>query len=848
MGSFSSPRGASSDIEGSNSSTSSSIEIVNGTSLDEFLTTLVFCGLLALFMMVMFVVLRKKYGPVYHPKATRTGLVPPPSSALSLFYNLIIGQPDSAVLREQGLDALLYLSFTKGCLLVSFILSVEAVVTLIPIDIFGGDKSQQLLSSDSTEPPDVNGIDVTSISNVADGSPLLWAHLVSMFVNSAVVWLMVLWLYRKYVSLLHAYRKSGDIHHLAVFFENVPRTWDAQKLQDFLLSTFPDVVSVKRVVVIPLIDQTIDARNRACIEAERTLLKLNKSKSKKRPTHRVPPPPQPTLTYRVSAKCCLCCVGERVDSIKYYQGEVRRLDDLLDSLFEEQAKLSRFTNFAFVLFSTAASASVCAYRKTIPNPEDLSKPFLVKPAPHPNDIVWHALLMPRRQKIIRRIGYIAIMSGITLFWTVPMAFVASLGSLSFLSQIEFLSFLTALLQTSPVVLGILQGLLPPIVTLLVIASVPVVILKFASKVGIRKRSDVVILGTATYFVFLVVNVILVSVLAGSMFTDLYMVLDDIMEYAELFALSIPLQATYFINYIQLITILGPILSMTRLGNLLRLWITPKLMNCTPRDTRKLTNPGSMPWVPNYSRNLLVLAVGILFSSLSPMVVPFAVIYFFFAHIAGQYLLRFVFQRKYESGGSILQWLCHGTLLSLIMYQITTLGVLELKKFTMSTVGLVLPVSTIALWVYIHWYFQQQISATVFDEVSPLGDDSVLLDTPHFSVVQAESGLNYDSPSLQRNVLDFEHQPSEHSLLPDDTSIEYKRDPAYSSPNKGLLISVNSSSELPTTTTTTTSVTAATSTSSSFNQSRNKSRDSKLVSIGQDPTDETTCLLQPQDNV
>ncbi|KAH3763383.1 intron-binding protein aquarius [Pelomyxa schiedti] len=718
-------------------------------STEEVLTTFLICVLMGACLLLVFLLCRKRHADVYQPKTELFEGFAPPAGIGPLFYHLFVGQRDSAVLREQGLDALIYLCFNKGCMLFSFALCIEALAILTPVDVLG-ETSKPYFSSGSgswgATPPQLHGVDVTSISNLEDGSLLLWVHLVSLFVNTALVWLLVLWLNKKYVSLSRNYKKSGDLHHFSVLLENVPLTWDSERLKEFLIPSFPDLVDVHRVVVRPLVDEIMDSRNQAYIAFERAQYEFEQLK--KRPTRLVP-----------SIKCCLCFIGTKVDSIEYYQEEVRRLEALLDPLFEEQAHLTNFTNFAFALFSTASSASLCHYQKQIINPDIIPRPLIVTQAPHPNDVVWHALLVTRGQMTTRIVGYIAMLSLMTILCAFLVVFTASLSSLSFLSNIESLSFLTVL-QSGPLLIGLLQGFIPALITVLCISFVPVVLSMFDCKLGIRKKSDVAILGTMSCFILLVVSVIVVYIIAGSIFTDLYLVLYDILEYAQLFSRSIPLQATFFIDCIQIITICGPILSLSHLATLLRLWLAPKIFGCTPRDMKKLRHSRSMKWVSSYSRNLLVLAVGMLFSTISPMILPFTLIYFFFAHLEGQYLLRYIFVRKYESGGAMLQWLSHGTMLSLIFYQVTTLCILELKRFPVSTVGFILPLTTVPLWVYSHWYFRQHEPTLFLDELSAAGDDTILLDTPQFSIVKHESRLNYDSPSLHRNYI--EAQPPTRS--------------------------------------------------------------------------------------
>ena len=88
---------------------------------------------------------------------------------------------------------------------------------------------------------------------------------------------------------------------------------------------------------------------------------------------------------------------------------------------------------------------------------------------------------------------------------------------------------------APAISGLLQGILPPVVTLVLVALVPVFIIRLIHTTGIRtvlpslriqvivKESDCDWWSIVVYYGFLIANVLLVSCIAGSMFDQLYMV-------------------------------------------------------------------------------------------------------------------------------------------------------------------------------------------------------------------------------------------------------------------------------------------------------------------------------------
>ena len=105
---------------------------------------------------------------------------------------LFVSQPDGTVLREQGVDALVFMKFTRGAGLLLALICVFSVVLLIPINVVGGDNAR-----DNTTVVEVRGIDATSVSNLPDDSILLWAHVAAMFATTVIVWLFLIRMYRQ---------------------------------------------------------------------------------------------------------------------------------------------------------------------------------------------------------------------------------------------------------------------------------------------------------------------------------------------------------------------------------------------------------------------------------------------------------------------------------------------------------------------------------------------------------------------------------------------------------------------------------------------------------------------------
>ena len=77
--------------------------------------------------------------------------------------------------------------------------------------------------------------------------------------------------------------------------------------------------------------------------------------------------------------------------------------------------------------------------------------------------------------------------------------------------------------------------------------------------------------------------------------------------------------------------------------------------------------------PQYPSQLLVIMICFTYAAISPMILPFGAIYFFFALVVYKKQAMFVYTPTFESGGSLFHSACDRTLMGLILGQLTFLG-------------------------------------------------------------------------------------------------------------------------------------------------------------------------------
>jgi len=123
------------------------------------------------------------------------------------------------------------------------------------------------------------------------------------------------------------------------------------------------------------------------------------------------------------------------------------------------------------------------------------------------------------------------------------------------------------------------------------------------------------------------------------------------------------------------------------------------------------------------QDILVIAIVLGYSVMAPLVCLFGLIYFAIVYLVDKYnvcvslslslslthscinKIIFANETHWDGGGTMWQYLFHFLMATVLLFQLTMVGVLGLAKFGGGSTLLVLPLCTVALWVYLatRWY-------------------------------------------------------------------------------------------------------------------------------------------------
>lgn len=128
----------------------------------------------------------------------------------------------------------------------------------------------------------------------------------------------------------------------------------------------------------------------------------------------------------------------------------------------------------------------------------------------------------------------------------------------------------------------------------------------------------------------------------------------------------------------------------------------RFMAKSKRDFRRLDAPPSFYYPYFLSKEVLVFVIVVTYSIISPLILPFGLVYFLVSFFACRYNLIYVFEQPWESGGKLWSNMFHQMLFGLVLCQATLVGVFSLQYFIAgAVVSALLIIPTIIFWVWCH---------------------------------------------------------------------------------------------------------------------------------------------------
>ena len=570
-------------------------------------------------MIGIFLLLRRTLRRQYEPRTFLSSLrqqerSPPLPKGLTNWLSEFNKIPDSWVLNHQSMDGYLLLRFLKISTIICLVGCIITWPILFPVNATGGAGNQQL--------------DILNFSNVLTpaNSNRLYAHLFvawifygeesqpttlsalkkTLTVLLGFVWFMIAREMIFYINVRHAYLLSplyaNRMSARTVLFSSVPaefldgtmiRRLFGSKLKNYWIAT--DCKDLEKLVKerdkvafkleaaeTKLIKTANNARLKATkkggnshdahsngagndVDGESGSVALRWITPKDRPTHKLKP-----------------LVGKKVDTINWCRAELRRLIPEVEAIqAKHRAEGATHVNSIFVEFYNQAEAQAAFQTVAHHQPLHMSPRFI---GINPDEVIWSNLRIKWWERVARNYATIAFICVLIIFWAVPVAFVGVLSHIDSL-RAQF-SWLAWMYKIPDAIFGVVAGLLPSILLAVLMALLPI-ILRLMAKIGGMPSTARVELRTQNfYFAFQVVQVFLVTTLAGAATDVVPAIINAPTSAPTLLAQKLPPAGNFYISYFILQGLTFSSGALLQIVGLILFRVLGRFLDNTPRKIFK----------------------------------------------------------------------------------------------------------------------------------------------------------------------------------------------------------------------------------------------------------------------
>ncbi|KAG8525948.1 uncharacterized protein KY384_000710 [Bacidia gigantensis] len=625
-----------------------------------------------LLIVLLFSLIRPRNNVVYAPKlkyADDKHAPPVIGKGLTDWAPPLLKLREAELVEKIGLDATVFLRFTKMCRNMFGILTIVACGLVLPTNLITGGKDAFAKSTKQT------GFWITSTPQYTRGS-VLWVHVLAAYLANMVV---IFYLWRNYVvitRLRRGYFESSEylqsLHSRTLMFIDIPQ---ASRTDEGLLrladeveqtSGIPRAAIARNMKELP---ELMEQHEKAVRELESVLAKYLKkpdSLPAQRPTMR------PGRDLRGVSK---------VDSIDYLMDRILDLETEIKHVRSSVDKRNPMP-YGFASYERIEEAHTVAYAARNKKPHGTT----ICLAPRPNDLIWKNLPLSKKDKRWKRLINDFWILLLTVAWIAPNAMIAI-----FLSDLSHLSKVWKGFKDNydrhHQAWAIVQGIASPAITSLLYLLLPIAFRRLSMHAGdITKTSRERHVASKLYAFFVFNNLIIFSA-----FSTVWALVAAVIHHPHGESVWDAIRQGYFfvkalgglveISPFWLTWLLqrnlGSAADLAQIIQLFWVWFGKTFTAPTPRQRIELTAPTQFDYAVYYNYFLFYATVALCFVTVQPLTVPITALYFVIDYWLKKYLLLYVLITKHESGGSFWRVLFNrmvfATILANFVHGIVVLG-------------------------------------------------------------------------------------------------------------------------------------------------------------------------------
>ncbi|KAL1924150.1 uncharacterized protein VTP21DRAFT_7185 [Calcarisporiella thermophila] len=667
-------------------------KIDGSISLTGMLTQIGINVALSVATLVAFSYLRPKHSLVYarSVKHSDENKTPPRLGQGLLDWLGVVRISEEEMIEKIGFDAVVYIRFLWLCLRIFLALTALGICVLIPINVVA------TMRTNGGEVPE-GAIKLMSISAIRGDIRWFWAHVIMTWVFSGIILWFLYSMYRKHVELRRKYFLSEEyqasIHSRSLWALNAIQMQSDEQLADYFARIGHPVQQAYMCRQVNDLPEKVEKHNLAVRKLEGALTKYLKGENEvaeKRPTHKV--------------GGFLFCGGKKVDSIEYYTNEIQRLEREI-KLEREEVLFNMPLSHGFVKYPTISQThGVARVLEGKPLPEKIK----VLLAPQPKDIIWENAVLPPAIRHTRKWLGVLFFVIFCFIWIIPLTMVSAVASIN--NIVKFFPFTKSFFESQKFLTGLIEAYMAPLVMAIFFMLLPVLLRFLSKKQGALTYTSLERHTLAKLFTFFILNNLVYYTLLTTLLSIFGQIRDaigsgqfnletirsivDRLNVLDSVASGLVSVSTFWINTISLRGF-SIVIELAQVVALLLITLKKRLLRLTPRELQELTQPLQFDYALNGNILLFFLTIGLIYSVIAPLVLPFTLVFFSLSYMVSRYQIIYVCRTKIETGGTIWRVLFNRIVFSLILYQIIMIGVMNIKGANYLSIILIpLPIITL----------------------------------------------------------------------------------------------------------------------------------------------------------
>ncbi|KAL3477585.1 hypothetical protein BJX99DRAFT_226194 [Aspergillus californicus] len=597
----------------------------------------------AILLALLFSLFRPRHSVVYAPKvkhADRKHSPPVVGKGFFSWIKPVLRTKEPELVESVGLDAVIFIRFTKMCRNIFIFLSILGCGIMIPLNV-----TQSKNTNDATVFATMTPLFVTT--------KVIWSQVVCAWLFDIIIAFFLWRNYKAVYALRRKFFETSDyqrsLHARTLMLTDIPSDIRNDEAVLLLTDQLNPTAAVPRASVgrnVKDLPMLIKEHEELVRKLESVLAKYLKNPDRLPPNRPTMRPPRGLRAEHGSGK---------VDAIEFLTDRISRLEEQVRHVRGSIDRRNAMP-YGFVSWDKIEHAHAVAFVSRNKHPRGTT----IRLAPRPHDIIWENLPLSKSARKWKTFVMFLWVTALTIVWIAPNALIAV-----FLSNLSNLGLVWPAFQTSLTAnekaWAAVQGVLSPAVTSLFYLILPIIFRRLAIRAGdVTKtlREQHVLRHLYHFFVF---NNLIVFSLFSAVWTfvaavielrnndeDPWQAVQDGQFYTK--AVSAMCQVSPFWVTYLLQRNMGAAIDLAQLVNLFWVWFAKTFLAPTPRQTIEWTAPPPFDYASYYNYFLYYATVAVCFATLQPIVLPVTALYFGLDAMMKKYMLMYIFVTKNESGG------------------------------------------------------------------------------------------------------------------------------------------------------------------------------------------------------